>query len=73
MNNEYFLSLVVSLKIAAKVRKKVHLCKHRSLFFKKNTIFCIFCQKNLRMSKKSSTFAAAFDREHQKLVGCPSG
>ena len=27
--------------------------------------FCIFFQKNLVMSKKSSTFAPAFDRGHE--------
>jgi hypothetical protein len=56
------LSLVICLKNAAKVRKKVHLYKPWALFSRKNAIFCIFCTKNLVISKKSSTFAAAFDR-----------
>jgi hypothetical protein len=43
---------------AAKLRKKSHIIKQKH---KKMHFFFIFLQKNLVMSKKSSTFAPAFE------------
>ena len=43
--------------------------------YKKNTLFCIFFQKYLVMSKKSSNFAPAFEKEvrHKVTVLSSSG
>ena len=51
-------------KICCKISKKF------SYMQKKTPYFCIFFQKYLRMSKKSSTFAPAFEKESNFLPWC---
>ena len=54
----------IRIKCVAKVLKKTEI-------FKKMHFFCIFLPKYLVISKKSSTFAPAFERESVRDVVQP--
>ena len=52
-----------ALKMHVRVQKNVDFALKNSKNTKKMLLFCIFFEKYLVMSKKSSTFALAFEKE----------